>query len=154
RSLSVSCRHVEQVHGLGAVRVPENTRLRERIEDRSDPVDLAGLPELLVVHKKECFVPAAETGKYDRASYAEAVLVEQNSGARRFSCCGVRRKIAVIEPIIRIQPGVAMVLIDAAVKFVRSLACNEFDLGGSHGAALRLRSGGRDRNFLNRIQTR
>src|SRR5437773_4752463 len=128
--LSVTRRQIEQIYRLGAIRVLENADLRLRIQDRSRPVHLARLAELFIIDEEECLVAAdEETGNDDWASQAKAVLIEQHPGSRRFAGRRIRRKIAIAEPVVGIEHRVAMVLVDAAVEIVRSLACDEFDLG-------------------------
>src|SRR5439155_3431196 len=146
--LSITRRQVEQIHRLRAIRVSENTDLRLRIQDGPRPVHLARLAEFFVVYKEECLVAD------DRASKAEAVLVEQHSRTRRFSGCRIGRKVTVVEPVVGIEHRIAMVFVDTSVNLVCSLASDEFDLRRSHGATLRLWCGRGDRDFLYGVQAR
>src|SRR4029078_11353019 len=62
--------------------------------------------------------------------------------------------VPVVEPVVRIESGVAPVVVTAARELVRSRSRREFDLNSALSRRLGPLSGGRDRHLLNGIKAR
>src|SRR5437667_385839 len=71
--------------------------------------DLARLTELFEVEEEERFVAL------DRAAHAESWLAEEHLIARRLAR-RVWRLVAVVEPVVRVPPRVAVVEVGAATE--------------------------------------
>src|SRR5262249_46371538 len=129
------------------------------------PGDLGGLAEFLVVDEKERPVVSVISQpsekllrQHDWAAQTAAKLIEQHPVARRFAflaVIGLLRcatdepclfvdwsAIAVVEPVVGIEPGVAVVLVETAMEFVIPTTGDELDLDRALAAALGPRGGG------------
>src|SRR5262249_46480627 len=105
------------------------------------------------VDEEESFVAAIEKfWKPYRASGAEAVLIEQYPVTRSFAGLRISRQVTIVEPVVGIEPWVAVVLVDAAVKIVRSLASDELDRYCAQCSSLSLRRGRGNGDFLHGVE--
>src|SRR6185295_16201904 len=101
--------------------VLENSPLRQGIEHRPLTADLNRQSVLFVIDEKEGPVVAVKANgteellrETDRTTHPEAELIEYDSVSRGLTRLRVWRKVAIVKPVIRIQPGVAMVFVQAA----------------------------------------
>src|SRR5439155_18604918 len=124
----------EQVHRARgtADEVREITRERRRAEHDAIEFARARRRRLLVVEEEEGLVMAVvQAGNRDWTADAGARLLQIDLCLRRLACYRVGRQVAVVEPRVRVQLVVLVVLVRAAADSVRPRARDDLDLRGA-----------------------
>ena len=127
RGLAVGRRHREDVDRVAAVL--EESLLRLRRHDPAGAGHLAWLAELLVVEEEERLVMAiVQARELNGSAEADPGLIDLHEILRRLARRWIGIAIAVVEPVVRVPPWIAIVEVGAAGVAVRPRSSGELDL--------------------------